>query len=461
MHRLAATPGGWNPDAEGVIFLEQTPAPIIILTAADTDIQTLAASVPLLPEGFPALRVANLLQLQQQLSIDSYAESILAQGEIIILRLLGGRSYWNYGLEVVKETAASTGAHLLIIPGDDRPDTDLFSHSNLPLSVVDRLWRYFTEGGIDNFLNGLLFVSDVCLNTDYQPPAPETVPRLGMYTRFTQSLSIGRNIGAGTHHSPPLQSVGLLFYRAHYLAGNLAPINALCDALIKREIYPIPFFVSSLRDKEVQGDLLSYFAQHPIELLLNTTSFAITEIGKEEQTQFWHQLDVPVLQVIFSSSTLERWEESFQGLSPRDVAMNVALPEIDGKIITRAVSFKAVETWNRELETEVVVYQPQLDRVNFVADLTANWLSLRKTPPAERKIALILANYPNKDGRIANGVGLDTPASCIEILNALEKAGYCLADIPLDGDELIKRLTSAVTNDVESRELRQVNQSLD
>lgn len=93
MHRLAATPGGWTPDAEGVIFVDQTPAPIVLITAADTDINAIAQAIPQLPDNFPALRVVNLLQLQQQLSIDTYAETVLEQAQVIVLRLLGGRSY--------------------------------------------------------------------------------------------------------------------------------------------------------------------------------------------------------------------------------------------------------------------------------------------------------------------------------------------------------------------------------
>jgi cobaltochelatase CobN len=120
MHRLAATPGGWEPNTEGVIFIEQTPAPIIFLSAADTDIQTLAATLTNLPPQFPAIRAVNLLQLQQQLSIDTYAESVLSAARIIILRLIGGRSYWSYGLEVLKETVRETQASLWVLPGDDR-----------------------------------------------------------------------------------------------------------------------------------------------------------------------------------------------------------------------------------------------------------------------------------------------------------------------------------------------------
>ncbi|NET39387.1 MAG: cobaltochelatase subunit CobN, partial [Cyanothece sp. SIO1E1] len=134
MHRLAATPGGWTPEADGVIFVEQTPAPLVVLTAADTDIQTLAKAIPQLPARFPALRVTNLLQLQQQLTIDTYAETVLASAQVIVLRLLGGRAYWSYGLEVTKELVQRSGAALIVLPGDDRPDPDLISHSTTPLT---------------------------------------------------------------------------------------------------------------------------------------------------------------------------------------------------------------------------------------------------------------------------------------------------------------------------------------
>lgn len=450
MHRLAATPGGWNPDSEGVIFVEQNPASIVLLTAADTDIQTLATAVTHLPENFPSLRVVNLLQLQQQLSIDTYAESVLCHAQVIILRLLGGRSYWSYGLEVVKEITGANGAALFVLPGDDRPDPDLISHSTVSLVQVNRLWRYFIEGGVENFVNACKFVAHTCLAKpyDFQPAKP--VPRIGLY-------------GQATPQSLPLSTVGILFYRAHYLAGNTLAIDALCQALLKQQLIPRPIFISSLRDPEIQGDLLAYLQpqnEEPIQLLINTTSFSVGKLNQEEQPQLWSQLNVPVLQVILSGSTAEQWQESWQGLNPRDMAMNVALPEVDGSIITRAISFKSVQTWNNVLETDVVVYQPWEDRVQFVADLAYNWLQLKRTSTQKRKIALVLANYPNRDGRLANGVGLDTPASCIEILQALKQAGYQVEDIPNTGDELIKRLTTGITNDPEGNVLRPVKQEL-
>lgn len=456
MHRIAATPGGWDSQAEGVIILEQTPAPIVFLTAADTEIQTLARAVTLLPDGFPELRVANLLHLQQQLTIDTYAEAVLEAARVIVLRLLGGRSYWAYGLEVVREVVQRTGAALLVLPGDDRPDPELLSHSTLPLTVVNQLWRYLNEAGVENLKNALLFTADVGLGTDYRPLPPTPVPAVGRYQPAQEMPA-----------SQPLARVGILFYRAHYLAGNTAPIDALYGALVAHNLAPVALFVSSLREPDVQTEVLKQFqaAAREVSVVLNTTSFAIAQLDPFSQEgavlpDLWQQLNVPVLQVILSSGTVDAWESNLQGLSPRDMAMNVVLPEVDGRIITRAISFKVLQTRNAALETDVVTYEPVADRVGFVADLAANWCRLQKTPIGDRKIALILANYPTRDGRLANGVGLDTPASCVKILQALQAAGYTLDRLPQDSDQLIRWLTSGVTNDPESRELRPVHQVL-
>jgi len=491
MHRISSTSGGWN-QSEGLIFLEQTPAPFVLITAADTDIQTLAAAVTKLPTSFPALRVANLLQLQQQLSIDTYGEQVLELAQVIILRLLGGRSYWGYGLEVVQEIVQRNGRTLIVMPGDDAFDPNLISQSTVPLGIVNQVWQYFNEGGVENFVNALQFISDTCLLTAYNPPLPRPIPRVGLYEWGTRGQGDKETRGQGRQREletdlstseldestselrsstlepeisqSPIPKIGILFYRAHYFAGNTKVIDALCEALVQKNLQPVPVFVSSLREPDVQVELSEFFQPKEadsIAVLLNTTSFSLARLESETpQTELWQKLDVPVLQVILSGGSIEQWESQFQGLSPRDIGMNVALPEVDGRIITRAVSFKAVQTRNPHLETDVVIYEPVSDRIEFVAKLAANWARLREKPPQERRIALILANYPNRNGRLANGVGLDTPASCVEILQALHQAGYEVENPPAQGDELIQRLTDGVTNDPEGRESLPVHQSV-
>lgn len=458
MHRINATAGGWN-QSEGLFFLEQTIAPFVLITAADTDIQTLGTVVSKLPDEFPEIRVANLLQLQQQISIDTYSEQVLESAQVIVLRLIGGSSYWNYGLEVIQEIGERNGTTLIIMPGDDGLDLDLISKSTIAPEIVQKIWQYFQEGGTENFLNALKFIADTALLTEFNPPPPQPVPRVGLYGRLGTENNTQLPI---TNY--PFPKVGILFYRAHYLSGNTKVIDALCNALLEKNLKPVPVFVSSLREPGVSDKLCEWFTDEDgvnISLLMNTTSFSLAQLETEiPQIELWEKLDVPVLQVILCASSIEQWESESQGLTPRDIAINVALPEVDGRIISRAVSFKTLQTRNHKLETDIVVYEPLSDRIEFVTQLAANWVRLRVKMPSERQLALILANYPNTNGRLANGVGLDSPASCVEILKALKLAGYEVGNIPETGDELIQILTSSITNDPEGRDWKPINQSL-
>jgi cobaltochelatase CobN len=454
MHRTA-TISSESTSIENTIFVEQTPAPIVIITSADTDLQALAQVWAQMPDGFPEVRALNILAVQQQVVIDTYAEEVLVQAKVIVIRLLGGVGYWSYGLEVVRELAKSHGIALILIPGDDQPDLSLLSRSTVPLDDVNQFWRYWIAGGTENLRQSLYFVAQRYLeiDCDYLPPA--VVPKVGI-APVRQHDQINR------------RQVAILFYRAHYLVGNMGAVNAMCNALIDRQLSPVPIFVSSLRDPEVQAALLEY-CQSKVDVILNTTSFSLIAPAplypaaqrELDTNELWAKLDLPILQVITSGGSVTDWQESLMGLSPSDNAMNVALPEVDGRIISRAVSFKALQSRHSVLQTDVLGYQPVADRIQFVADLAANWVELCQTPPTEKKIALILANYPNRDGRLANGVGLDTPQSCVEILKALQGAGYVTTDLPVDGDELIRWLTKGVTNDPEGRSIRPVLQQLE
>ena len=188
-------------------------------------------------------------------------------------------------------------------------------------------------------------------------------------------------------------------------------------------------------------------AAAPPAVILNATGFAVSTPGAARETSAFDAADCPVLQVVFSGGDRESWQNGTHGLSARDIAMSVALPEVDGRVLTRAVSFKGRARRDPATETDIVHYEPVADRIDFVARLAAAWAKLRGKPPAERRIAIVLANYPNRDGRLGNGVGLDTPAGTMNVLRALADAGYRVEDIPADGDALIHRLAAGPTND--------------
>ena len=161
-----------------------------------------------------------------------------------------------------------------------------------------------------------------------------------------------------------------------------------------------------------------------------------------------------MLQAVLAASTEASWEEGLNGLSARDIAMNVALPEVDGRILSRAISFKGEAFFDAATECPIATYKARGDRVSFVAALAANWAQLRRAAPAQRAVALILANYPNKDGRLANGVGLDTPASAVHALALMQQAGYGVENAPVTSTELMAQIMAGPTNWLTDRATR-------
>ncbi len=447
MHLLAALPGTIS-DGTAAIDLGQTPGDIVVLSAADSDLACLAAAQNRLiasDPSWPSLRLASLLKLGHNYSVDLYLESVAQKAHLIIARILGGRGYWNYGVERLAELARAQKIALALLPGDDQPDAELARAATLDAASLHRLWRYLAEGGAANAEQFLRFAASLTgKQAAWREPAP--VLRAGLYWPG-EALPGLDQIGRQWQDAAPVAA--LVFYRALILAANTAPVDHLIAALQARGLNPLPLFVSSLKDAQSAAILDDALSAAPPDIVLNATGFAVST-GDGAVGPFT-RFDCPVLQVIFSGGSAESWRAGTRGLDARDMAMNVALPELDGRIITRAVSFKAAPMRDALTEADLSRYQPVLDRIAFVADLARNWARLRYTPPSERRVALILSNYPHRDGRIGNGVGLDTPASAIAILRALKEAGYRVEDIPENGDALIRRLLDGPTNAARSR----------
>ena len=149
MHLLATTSGVIDGAAEAV-DLAQSPADLIVLSAADSELASLARA----HDGAPcSLRLANLLQLQHPLSVDLYIEKTLSRARLIVLRVLGGTSYWSYGLDQIEAMARERGTMLCVLPGDAQPDPDLTGRSTLNPHHCERLRQYLVMGGAENALS--------------------------------------------------------------------------------------------------------------------------------------------------------------------------------------------------------------------------------------------------------------------------------------------------------------------
>jgi cobaltochelatase CobN len=390
----------------------------------------------------PTLRLASLLKLGHHYSVDRYVDDVAAKAQLVVVRLLGGRAYWPYGVDRLVEAAQQHGTLLALVPGDDQPDAELAQLSTVAAAAQHRLWRYLAEGGGANAGGFLRYAASLIgRDTAWREPAP--LLHAGFYWpgAAMPTLDLIR-----ARWRPDAPVAALVFYRALVQAAHLAPVDALIAELAARRLNPLPLYVSSLKDAQSAAILGDAFTAAPPEIILNATGFAVSAPGAAHRAGPFDRSDCPVLQVILAGSDEAAWRASTRGLSPRDIAMNVALPEVDGRIIARAVSFKGPPRRDLATEADLVAYEPVADRIAFVAELARRWTFLRRTPPAERRVALVLANYPNRDARIGNGVGLDTPAATIEILRALADAGYRVADIPADGDALIARLLAGPTN---------------
>ena len=452
MH-LLRTKAGSAVDETEAVDLGQTPGDIIFLSAADTDLASLAGARAGFGDDFPSLRLANLMQLAHPMSVDLYVESVVASARLVIARVLGGAGYWPYGVEQLVEACRAGSTPLALLPGDDQPDPELASLGTVSAETTHRLWQYCVHGGPVNSRSFLAFAADLIGHpAEWREPAP--LPRAGLYHPECGACGPDEVVSRWVEGAP---AAAIVFYRAHVQAANLAPIDALVHALRARGVNALAMYVSSLKDP-VSADLVcTMIDETDARLVLNATGFALSAPGAPERrpTPF-DASGRPVLQVVLAGGREEDWERGTQGLSARDIAMNVALPEVDGRILARALSFKAEERFDALTECPIAANVPRRDRVAFTADLARAWIDLAGTPSGERRVAIVLANYPNRDGRIGNGVGLDTPAGTVELLRALAAAGYEVEGAPASGNALVAAIAAGPTNAaVAGREIRE------
>ena len=561
MHLLLAQPGA-STDRSEAVDLGQSPAELIVLSAADSELAALAEARAAI-EDPPGLRLASLLHLAHPMSVDLYLEQTATKARLVVARVLGGEGYWAYGLEQFAARLGGAGVGFAALPGDDRPDEALWRTSSVGRADWEALWAYLVEGGPENAGNFLRYCRWILAggggsNDDparvAAPPQPSpakgkgadvgglSVPSgLSPHPSPTRAGNVGPQGAAETRSpspasggvgeefdaarsrigraEPPLRPspllgegmpsrgaaaavdpdagpppparpllragvywpgagvadmatvranwpepdrpvAALVFYRALVQGAGLNPVNRLVKALLAEGLNPLPIFVASLKEPVSAATLDRLFAEAPPAVVLNATAFAVSSAQEGHRGTPLDAPGRPVLQVVFSGGTEEAWRDGLSGLSARDIAMNVALPEVDGRILTRAASFKGEAYYDEATECRIAAYRAEGTRVTFTAKLAAAWARLAGKAPAERRVAIVLANYPNRDGRLANGVGLDTPESVVGMLAALRDAGYRVEGAPETAADLMAHLTAGPTNWIAGRWRREGGESL-
>ncbi|MFK8250479.1 cobaltochelatase subunit CobN [Ancylobacter terrae] len=252
-------------------------------------------------------------------------------------------------------------------------------------------------------------------------------------------------------HAAASPVIPVIFYRSMWLAGDTAPVEALCAALAARGLDPRPIFVASLREPASIAFLAAALDELRPAVIVTLTAFAAGEPG---EATVLDAPGVPVLQAVVATTRREAWAEGARGLVAADLAMHVVLPELDGRVLAGAVSFKVAAARHEELGFASLVNDAALDRVAQVAERVVLLARLQATPPAARRIAVLMPDYAGAPGRTGWAVGLDVPASVRALLGDLAEAGYGVEDIPADERELLARLSGEprVTEDVDGRD---------
>ena len=436
MHILRTELRSLDESAQAV-DLDQSRADIVALSFTDSDLHVLAKAWEALradPETAEAtktlsLRLASLADLRHPYSVDLYAEKVLAHARFVIVRLLGGLDYWRYGAEELGRIARTKGAMLAVVPGDPREDARLDAISTAGADDLRRIWSWLQAGGVENAGQVLRFAL-----TALGRPCGFAEPR--------GEAPLGQFEAARRRGGPGALSALILFYRSAWMAGDTEPYQALADALQAEGFRVEALFATSLKDPAVVAGLRRRLADDPPDVILNATAFSARLDGG---ASVFDACDAPVLQVAVSLAGEDQWRESARGLAPSDLAMNVALPEIDGRLFAGAISFKSAQAKIDNLEYAPLTSRPHAGNIAHAARLAAALAALRRMPPGEKRLAFVLSDYPGKGGRAGYAVGLDTFASLEKMAQRLAQEGYRLGDIPAAA-EIARRLTGSATD---------------
>ncbi|GAB49523.1 cobaltochelatase subunit CobN [Mobilicoccus pelagius] len=455
----------------------------LLLSTSDTDLLSARAANDLATgEGAAAIewRYANPVKLDRlHLGVDEGDEAAQAASrrahlaaqldelldgvDLVVVRLLGGRRAWEDGLDLL--LAPEQTRPVVVLTGEQAPDAELMAASTVPVGVATQAHAYLAHGGAANVAQLGAFLSDTVLLTGHGFAAPQAAPAWGSLgctgtclarpaaerplcgepscRAWSETDGAGQGDVASAADTRPV--VAVLYYRAHHMSGNTAFVHALSDAIEAAGGRPMPLYVTSLRepDADLMATLRRADAVVTTVLAAGGTVPSAAQAGGSEDA--WDagalaSLDVPIIQGLVLGSSRQEWLDSDDGVTPLDCATQVAVPEFDGRIISVPFSFKEIDA------DGLPHYVPDPERAARVAGIAVSYGRLRSTPPAERRLAIVLSAYPTKHARIGNAVGLDTPASAIRLLHRLAESGYDIG--PLAGEGSLPGVESGDGDDL-------------
>ncbi|MCB1515842.1 MAG: cobaltochelatase subunit CobN [Hyphomicrobiaceae bacterium] len=414
-------------ETETPMDLGQDPSDLVVLSYSDSDLGAFAAGWRRGRPKLPSLRLANLVALRHPLSVDTYVERTLTQARGILVRVIGGESYWPYGLATLADLSRRRGIALAVLPADGRDDERLDALSTLPTSTLRKLKTLCDAGGV---VAAHAALSQLALASGLYPgefSGETAVDEYGFYDPVKGPLT--------TPPQPASRPRALVtFYRSYLTAADTSPVDAMIAALDAEGFDAYGAFAPSLKAPGVGSWLENHLRTTPPSVIVNATAFSSKN---EAGATPFDVAGCPVFQVALSTARRRDWAQSERGLSPADLAMHVVLPEVDGRLFAGVVSFKSPGQRDPDLQFSHFAHRADALRVSAAARRIAAWHRLSHTPARDKRLAIVLSSYPGRPHQIAHAVGLDALASTEALLSDLATAGYRVGT----GDALGSALT--------------------
>ncbi len=307
--------------------------------------------------------------------------------------------------------------------------------------------QYWLAGSEENLQRLVLFLVDrygtaersgLCAGE--RVGAPIEYPEVGVY-----HPSLEQRIGASARELPGRRkraagTVGLLVMRSYVLAGNTAHYDAVIEQLEQRGLRVIPAFASGLDARPAVERLFLDKGRPAVDLVLSLTGFSL--VGgpayndASAAEEMLAELDVPYIAAqALEFQSLEEWQASPLGLVPIEATMMVAIPELDGAIAPGVFGGRSAAATGGTGGCECPDMRPQADRVEALADRVARLVALRHQSRRERKIAIVLFNFPPNAGNTGTAAHLNVFESLFNTLRALAEQGYTV-ELPASVDDL-------------------------
>ncbi|MDC3052884.1 cobaltochelatase subunit CobN, partial [Prochlorococcus sp. AH-736-A13] len=391
------------------------------------------------------IRALEISNLNSSAQIDNYLLKTINYAKVVVLRIFGDKGTWNYGIEqLLNWQAVNKKRKLVILSGTIDQEISLCEISSIDKNIALNISRLLRSGGLDNyrkFLNCLKYlVVDEKL-------IPDEFLNITFYA--DPYLHDWKNEKG--------EKIGIISYKSLFLANEIEVNEKLNLQLRECGLSPKTFFISTLKDHIIQKKLIEIFKKEDIKLIITTTSFSSSQIKNndliENSTNIFTSLKIPILQLLSSNRSRKKWLNSSIGMNSSDLLMQIIIPEFDGRITTCPSAFKEIISKKNTLYSEITSYKADQVGIQWISKFATNYVKLQNLNNFDKRICLVISNYPVKNGRIGNGVGLNTPSSIINILNWLKEEGYDLGscNYPQDSSELMSLLIKTRTNDIESQ----------